>query len=452
MNFGSDPPAEGAANMPDRGQDQQPQELCSLGQLENLAGAGAFVRSGRIPGYVVGASVGGRLSIASEATKHGGEYIGNDARFPLGCLSKLLISLLVLRLVQRGMVSLDLRLADVLTELKGSEVSLRHILTHSAGYREIIPNRWNARPEDLIRLLQDQPLFTPGTAFSYTQSGAALAVIVLEKVFGRSIDRLLNDHVCDPIGMTPFAPEMMAIADQRDSTLFLWHDKIGRMMPFRLPKDTGVLRYSMSGCTVSVPDLIRIGLSVFEIADELGGLDMLFAGARPVCRMMGNGPAERVAERWGLGLGDFDTVIGHTGSYIVSTAGLYLDCGTRSVYAAAINTWDPEIRQELLNSAMRSCGTKPPAPYRPRIDTPVKLADLVGEHTPVMFGLGPLHIAKDGSITGSLVGSLREDDGGLALITNDPILTLGVEHHPQSGVPLVRLASSLCLRAGQDSE
>jgi CubicO group peptidase (beta-lactamase class C family) len=433
-------------NVPDRDVDRQPHEICRLEQLGNLAGAGAFVRSGRIPGYVVGASVGGNLSVASEATRYGDEYIGDDARFPLGCLSKLLISLLVLRLAQDGRVSLDLRLADVLAELRGSQVSLRHLLTHGAGYREIVPSRWRARPEDLIRLLQEEPLFAPGTAFSYTQSGAALVVVVLEKVFGCSIDRLLNDHICDPIGMTPFAPEMMATADRRDATLFLWHDRIGRMMPFRLPKDTGILRYSMSGCTVSVPELIRIGLLVFDIADELGGLDALFAGARPVCPMMGNGPAERVAERWGLGLGDFGSVVGHTGSYIVSTAGLYLDCDARSVYAAAINTWDPEIRQELLNSAMRSCGTEPPAPYRSWIDTPIKLADLVGEHTPVMYGLGPLHIAEDGTISGSLVGSLREDDGGLALTTNDPILTLGVERHPQSGEPLVRLASSLCLR------
>lgn len=448
MTFNSGFVREARQDVPDRDMDRQSQDICRLEQLDNLAGAGAFVRSGRIPGYVVGASIGGTLSVASEATRYGDEHIGDDARFPLGCLSKLLISLLVLRLVQGGMVSLDLRLADVLTELKGSQVSLRHLVSHGAGYREVIPRRWDARPEDLIPLLQEEPLFAPGTAFSYTQSGAALVVIVLEKVFGCSIDRLLNDHICDPLGIAPFVPGMIATADRRDSTLFLWHHKIGRMMPFRLPKDRGILRYSMSGCTVSVPELIRIGLLVFDIADELRGSDAIFAGARPVCPMMGNGPAERVAERWGLGLGDFGSVIGHTGSYIVSTAGLYLDYDTRSVYAAAINTWDPEIRQELLNSTMRSCGTEPPAPYRSRIDTPIRLADLVGEHRPVMFGLGALNIAKDGTISGSLVGSLREDDDGLSLTTNDPILTLGVERHPQSGVPLVRLASSLCRRAG----
>lgn len=397
----------------------------------------------------MGASVGGNFSIASEATRYGNEYIGDDARFPLGCLSKLLISLLVLRLVQSGMVSLDLRFADVFAELRGSPVSLRHILTHGAGYREILPSRWDARQDDLIRLFQEDPLFTPGTAFSYTQSGAALVVLVLEKIFGYSIDRLLNDHICDAIGMTSFPPAMMARSDPRDSTLFLWHDKIGRMMPFRLPKDTGILRYSMSGCTVSVPELVRIGLLIFDIADELGGLGAVFAKTSPVCRMMGNAQAERVAERWGLGIGDFGSVIGHTGSYVVSTAGLYLDCDARSVYAAAINTWDPEVRQELLNSAMRSWGAEPPTPYRSRIDTPIKIADLVGEHTPMMFGLGPLHISEDGAISGSMAGSLREDDGGLALTTNDPILTLGVEHHPQSGEPLVRLASSLCLRTRQ---
>lgn len=414
---------------------------------ESCEAADRHIRSGRIPGYVTAVHDGHDLVIRSRGSKAPGQPMDEDVRFPLGCLSKLLISLTALRLSIEDLISLDEPIEPFFG--RGSctpGITIRHILTHSAGYRETIPRRWDTTFDEVSNGPRGTPFFAAGTAFSYTQSGAALIVPVLEKATGLPIACLLNRYICEEAGIRRFPEHMVPTPDTRDCTLHVYHDRLQRLMPFRLPKDTGALRYSMSACTLTVPELVRVGRFAFGIISALERREPLFAQGRDTGPVAGNPSAELVPRRWGLGLGDFGPVAGHTGSYVASTAALYLDLTSRTVVVCALNVWDPEVRQQLAHDLLADAGRERPAPCDRRIDTSFTVGDLAGEHMPLMYGLGSVTIAPDGEVSGAMFGKITEVEGGLALATRDPILTLGVERHPQTGDPVLRLASSLCVR------
>jgi CubicO group peptidase (beta-lactamase class C family) len=135
-----------------------------------------------------------------------------ETMFRIGSITKQFTAAAILKLAERGKLSVDDPLARFLPDYpRGADITLRHLLTHTGG----VPNYTNLGPkwenvaarelphEELVALWRDLPLdFEPGTRWNYSNSGYYLLGMVIEKVAGVSYDKFLRETFFDPLKLT----------------------------------------------------------------------------------------------------------------------------------------------------------------------------------------------------------------------------------------------------------
>src|SRR5438128_1023440 len=122
-------------------------------------------------------------------------------------------TLAVMSLVERGAIKLDEPLGRYLREFRGRRfeaVTIRRILTHSAGFAAVPPNRAVAPrfPEAAWALARVPLEYPPGTGFQYSDTGFILLGEVVRRVSGERLDRYLEHVFFRPLdlGDTSFRP------------------------------------------------------------------------------------------------------------------------------------------------------------------------------------------------------------------------------------------------------
>ncbi|MHB1327174.1 MAG: serine hydrolase domain-containing protein, partial [Gemmatimonadales bacterium] len=171
------------------------------------------------PGAVVGVIQAGKLSFVKG---YGAADLTNSLPFTaetptnIGSTSKQFTGFALALLASRGKLSLDDDVRKHIPELKdfGTTITLRHLLTHTTGYREfinllLIEGRQVMEgdyiaPDEVIKVLNRQPTLqnVPGAEFNYNNSAFSLATIVVERVTGRPFSEWMRDEVFLPLGMT----------------------------------------------------------------------------------------------------------------------------------------------------------------------------------------------------------------------------------------------------------
>jgi CubicO group peptidase (beta-lactamase class C family) len=131
--------------------------------------------------------------------------------FRPGSVSKLYTWTAVMQLVEQGKVNLD---ADVnqyldfkIKPYEGKPVTLRNLMTHSAGFEETIKHLLPNDPKRLFKLdqilkvYQPARLYPPGVTPAYSNYGAALAGYIVQRVSGEPFDDYIDHHIFQPLGM-----------------------------------------------------------------------------------------------------------------------------------------------------------------------------------------------------------------------------------------------------------
>ncbi|MGQ0548121.1 MAG: serine hydrolase domain-containing protein [Armatimonadota bacterium] len=138
-----------------------------------------------------------------------------DTVFDLASLTKAVAgATAALLLLEDGVWSLDDAVARLIPEFAvhgKQEVTLRHLLTHTAGFAGWVPTYARARdPEAALHVICDLELGdAPGTVVRYSDVGMSLIGHLVRRVTGDGIDRLLQSRVWVPLGMrdTCFNPQ-----------------------------------------------------------------------------------------------------------------------------------------------------------------------------------------------------------------------------------------------------
>lgn len=171
-----------------------------------------------IPGAVVAVVADGELvytkgygyaDIETEAPVNPDETL-----FHVGSITKLFTWTCVMQQVEKGTIDLD---ADVNTYLKdfslpevypGKPITMRHLMTHSAGFEETEVHFAVAEPADLYSFRtyckENIPalVYPPGTVTSYSNYGTTLAAVILEDVTGVPYGEYVQENIFTPLGMT----------------------------------------------------------------------------------------------------------------------------------------------------------------------------------------------------------------------------------------------------------
>jgi len=116
----------------------------------------------------------------------------------------------MLKLQEEGKLSLDDKVAKYFPELASADqISLRQVLSHTAGYRDYWPQDFippeMAKPASVRAILDEwakKPLdFPPGTDWQYSNTGFVVAGAIVEKVSGRPLVEFLRANIFGPLGM-----------------------------------------------------------------------------------------------------------------------------------------------------------------------------------------------------------------------------------------------------------
>ena len=171
------------------------------------------------PGAVVGVIKGGKLAFVKgygAADLTFGMPFTPESPTNIGSSSKQFTGFALALLASRGKLSLDDDVRKHIPELKdfGKKITVRHLLTHTTGYREFINTLLiegrqvlegdYIAPDEAIKVINRQPTLQnePGAEFNYNNSAFSLATVVVERVSGRPFSEWMRDEVFLPLGMT----------------------------------------------------------------------------------------------------------------------------------------------------------------------------------------------------------------------------------------------------------
>lgn len=131
----------------------------------------------------------------------------------IGSVTKQFTAVAILRLAERGALSLDDRVEKFVPEFNphGSTITLRQLLSHTSG----LPRDWYkltghtlpplfspvTREEVITSLNSQSLLFKPGTGFSYSNAGFQLLGYVIESITGVPYAEFVHSELVLPLGL-----------------------------------------------------------------------------------------------------------------------------------------------------------------------------------------------------------------------------------------------------------
>jgi CubicO group peptidase (beta-lactamase class C family) len=144
--------------------------------------------------------------------------------FRPGSISKLFTATAVMQLVEQGKLDLDTDIANYIdfdiARTYREPITLRRLLTHTAGFEETLKNLFVASA-DSMRPLRDYlvasmpaQIFPPGKVPSYSNWALTVAGYIVERVSGQKFESYVDDHILQPLRMQnssfrqPLPPEL----------------------------------------------------------------------------------------------------------------------------------------------------------------------------------------------------------------------------------------------------
>lgn len=138
------------------------------------------------------------------------EPIRKDGMFLLASISKPLTYLGAMKLVERGLLNLSDPVTRYIPEFAANhkeETLVLHLFTHTSGMPDMVPNNAELRKKHaplktfIEGAIAAQPLFPPGTDYSYQSMGTLVVAELIQRISKMSIRDYLKQEVFEPLGM-----------------------------------------------------------------------------------------------------------------------------------------------------------------------------------------------------------------------------------------------------------
>lgn len=131
--------------------------------------------------------------------------IEKESLWPIGSVSKQFCVAALLHLVKEKSIELDTPISSYYTDLPLSwkKVTIRQLLSHTSGIKDYISEQLYGKEWDemLVKLTNDTLNFSPGSGWSYSNTGFWLASRIIEKTTGISYFNYLNSRFFKPLGI-----------------------------------------------------------------------------------------------------------------------------------------------------------------------------------------------------------------------------------------------------------
>lgn len=157
--------------------------------------------------------------------------------FRIASMTKSLTAMAILKLRDEGRLRLDDPAEQYIPELKAHpyltadapRITVRHLMTHSAGFPE--DNPWGDRQladtdADLLNLINGgiSTANAPGIAYEYSNLGFAMLGHIITVVSGKPYQQYITDAILKPLGMTDTEWEYDRVPAGRLALGYRWQD------------------------------------------------------------------------------------------------------------------------------------------------------------------------------------------------------------------------------------
>ena len=188
-----------------------------------------------------------------------------QTNFRIGSIAKLFTWTAVMQLAEQGKLDLeedintylDFRIPDSYPQ----PITLKHLMTHTAGFESLYYERVAKDPNDLLPprewLISHMParVRPPGEVAAYSDYGAALAGYIVARASGEPYDQYVQDHILNPLGMVHTTARSSMPPDIRAHTSmgYVYEDGAFKEFPDTSGMGQPTLEYSDMGQPALVP-------------------------------------------------------------------------------------------------------------------------------------------------------------------------------------------------------
>lgn len=188
--------------------------------------------------------------------------------FDMASLTKPMTATMLLQCVERGDLHLSQTVEAFLPEAEKTPIgplTLRQLATHSSGLPPWKPLYKTEKPTPLAEILATPLAAEPGKQYAYSDLGYILLGEILFRVTQTPLDRLLQERICKPLGMTKsgYLPDPSLRATVAATRHCPWRGEemilLGEVHDANAHKLGGVAGHA--GFFSNAPDMIRFILS-----------------------------------------------------------------------------------------------------------------------------------------------------------------------------------------------
>ena len=174
------------------------------------------LHSHQLPGVAVGIVLDGQPFFAAGfgyRNIESKEPIMETSLFHLASISKLFVATAIMQLAEQGKLSLEDSLDHFLPYLKienpfDSKITIKHLLSHSAGFPDITNYHWDEPEHDdgalerYVRQLDFRLLSPPGKKFFYSNIAFEVLGHLVSKIAEMPFEEFINKNILEPLGMS----------------------------------------------------------------------------------------------------------------------------------------------------------------------------------------------------------------------------------------------------------
>lgn len=276
-----------------------------------------------------------------------------DSVYEWGSVSKMLVWVSVMQLVEEGKLSLDEELKDRLpTEVvrkcnPQEPLTMLHLMNHNAGFLEMTFHSETQDPAQIRGLEETILTYAPsqtrpaGEVVAYSNWGASLAALLVEKIEGKAFAEVVREKIFQPLQMErtailPDASDNAFVAEKRHLMRAYYYEDEEKI-------DLGEARYLIpfypAGAVCGTfADYLRFARALLPangkspLFREAETLQTLFT---PSLFYTGTAIPRNCHGLWTLAYGN--GLIGHSGNTGGFSAGIYYDPVARLGYAVMTN-------------------------------------------------------------------------------------------------------------------
>ncbi|CRH85646.1 D-alanyl-D-alanine-carboxypeptidase/endopeptidaseAmpH precursor [Chlamydia trachomatis] len=152
--------------------------------------------------------------------------------YDLASVSKVVgVGTVLIWLIQEGKIALDEPFSIYYPAFHDQTVTIRQLVTHTSGIDPFIPNRDRLDAAGLKAAMHELTV-TADKSFKYTDVNLILLGFMVESLFGKDLDQILQEKIFEPWEMTEtcFGPRQQAVATVKGQRAGLVHDPKAKVL------------------------------------------------------------------------------------------------------------------------------------------------------------------------------------------------------------------------------